>query len=121
MPFTKREIIISKATPDGQIWDSSPSEPGGSCTIVTRVNGELRQDYDIEQERQSDPPAMIFGHEELLETIEKSMKLEPCGGLPRAHRVSARAKTKRQVVKTWRLGRSKSWRHRRSREFRVRV
>ena len=80
MPFyeTRDYYFAEGVTPDGQIWDSSPSEPGGSCTIVTRVNGELRQDYDIDQERQSDPPAMIFGHEELLETIEKSMKLEPC-------------------------------------------
>ena len=80
MPFyqTRDYYFAEGVTPEGAIFDTSPSEPGGSCTIVTRVNGELRQDFDIAQARQSDPPAMIFGHQELLETIEKSMKLEPC-------------------------------------------
>jgi 2-keto-4-pentenoate hydratase/2-oxohepta-3-ene-1,7-dioic acid hydratase in catechol pathway len=80
MPFyqTRDYYFAEGLTPEEAIFDTSPSEPGGSCTIVTRVNGELRQNYDIAQEVQSDPPAMIFGHEELLETIKKSMKLEPC-------------------------------------------
>lgn len=80
MPFyqTRDYYFAEGVTPEGAIFDTSPSEPGGSCTIVTRVNGELRQDFDIAMARQSDPPAMIFGHQELLETIEKSMKLEPC-------------------------------------------
>jgi len=80
LPFyeSKDFFFAEGSLPRDLVLDTSPSEPGGSCTIVTRVNGEMRQNFDIAQEQQTDPPAMLFDHEELLETIEKSMELHPC-------------------------------------------